>query len=69
MIGKNTLLDLTVYGFEPYVGLCADSSEPGAYFGFCVSVSPCPPLLARSLSLSLSLKNKETLGRLGGTVG
>ena len=27
--------DLTVRGFEPHVGLCADSSEPGACFGFC----------------------------------
>ena len=26
--------DLTVRGFEPRVGLCADSSEPGACFGF-----------------------------------
>ena len=29
--------DLTVCGFEPCVGLCADSSEPGACFRFCVS--------------------------------
>ena len=36
--------DLAVRGFEPRVGLCADSSEPGACFGFCVSLSltlPC----------------------------
>ena len=41
------------------VGLCADSSEPGACFALD-SVSPslsAPPLLA--LSLSLSLKNKH----------
>ena len=42
--------DLTVRGFEPRVGLCADSSEPGACFGFCVSLS-APPLLVLSLSL------------------
>ena len=49
--------DLAVRGFEPRVGLRADSSEPGARFRFCVSVSlPAPPLLM--LSLSLSLKNK-----------
>ena len=41
--------DLTVCEFEPCVGLCADSSEPGACFGFCVSLS---------LSLSLSLSQK-----------
>ena len=38
--------DLTACGFEPRVGLCADSSGPGACFGLCVSLS---------LSLSLSL--------------
>ena len=31
--------DLTVCEFEPRVGLCAHSSEPGACFGFCVSLS------------------------------
>ena len=31
--------DLVLRGFEPRVGLCADSSEPGACFGFCVSLS------------------------------
>ena len=46
-------LDLTVHGFEPGVGLCADSSEPGACFRFCVSLSLCPsPVHALSLSLS-----------------
>ena len=34
--------DLTAHGFEPRVGLCADNSEPGACFGFCVSLSLCP---------------------------
>ena len=49
--------DLTVPGFEPRVGLCADSWEPGARFGFCVSLSlsaPSPLVLC----LSLSLKNE-----------
>ena len=55
--------DLTVRGFEPRVGLCADGSEPGACFGFCafLSLSLCPSptcALSLSLSLSLSLKNK-----------
>ena len=31
--------DLTVREFEPRVGLCADSSEPGACFRFCVCLS------------------------------
>ena len=31
--------DLTVREFKPHVGLCADGSEPGACFGFCVSLS------------------------------
>ena len=35
---------------EPRVGLCADSSEPGTYFRFCVSLSLCPsPVHALSL--------------------
>ena len=45
--------DLEVHGFELHVGLCADSSKPGACFGFRVSLSlplPC--------SRSVSLKNK-----------
>ena len=40
-------------GFEPRVGLCADGSEPGACFGFCVSFFLCP-----SPAHALSLKNK-----------
>ena len=31
--------DLAAREFEPRVGLCADSSEPGACCGFCVSLS------------------------------
>ena len=34
--------DLAVRGFEPRVVLCADSSEPGACFGFCVSQKSKP---------------------------
>ena len=34
--------DLTVRGFEPRVGLCADSSEPGTCLGFCVSLALWP---------------------------
>ena len=31
--------DLVVREFEPHVRLCADCSEPGACFRFCVSLS------------------------------
>ena len=34
--------DLAVRGFEPRLGLCADSSEPGARFGSRVSLPLCP---------------------------
>ena len=51
--------DLTVREFEPRVGLCADCSEPGACFRFCVSLSLCPsPAHALSLCLSVSLSQK-----------
>ena len=46
--------DLGVHEFEPSIGLCADSSEPTACFGFCASLSLCPSPLV----LCLSLKNK-----------
>ena len=45
--------DLTVHGFEPRVWLCADHSEPGACFRFCVSLSVCSSP-AHALSLSVS---------------
>ena len=38
--------DLVVCGFEPRVGLCADSSEPGACFRFCSS-SACALCLSQ----------------------
>ena len=43
--------DFTARGLKPRIELCADSSEPGACFGFCVSLSAPPPLM---LCLSLS---------------
>ena len=62
--------DLVVHEFESRVGLCADSSEPGAWsllriLCLLLCLSPTHDL---SLSLSLS-KNKRTLGRRGGAVG
>ena len=45
--------DLVVREFEPRMGLCVDSSEPGACFGFCGSLSLCPSP-AHTLSLSVS---------------
>ena len=53
--------DLTIREFKPRVELCADSSEPGACFGFChhrslpLSHSCC---VSVSLCLFLSLKKK-----------
>ena len=51
--------DLTVRGFEPRVGLCADSSEPGARFGFWVSLplSAPPSPLPRLSKINKRLKN------------
>ena len=43
--------DLVVLEFEPRIRLCADGSEPGACFGFCVSVALCPSP-THTLSLS-----------------
>ena len=58
--------DLAVREFEPRVGVCAESWEPGARFGFCVSLSLCPSrahalsvCLSLSLPLSLSKINKD----------
>ena len=48
--------DLMVRVFESRIRLCADSSEPRAYFRFCVSIPLSAPLLFM-LCLSLSLKN------------
>ena len=42
--------DLMVCEFEPCVRLCADSSEPGACFGFCVSLSLSTPPLGVSFN-------------------
>ena len=59
--------DLMVGKFEPRIGLCADSSEPGTCFRFCVSLSlsgPPPSLSgpqAWSLSLSLSLSINKNI--------
>ena len=57
--------DLVDHELEPPVGLCADGSEPGACFGFCVSLSliPCPPPRC-ALSLSLSLSDSKINKRL-----
>ena len=50
--------DVGVREFEPCVGLCADNSEPGACFGFCVSLSLSLPCSC-SVSLTLSKINKH----------
>ena len=43
--------DFTVREFEPHIGLCVDNSEPGACFGFCVSLSLCSSPLVLCLPL------------------
>ena len=49
------VVKLGVCGFEPHIGPCTDSSEPGACFRFCVSLPLCP-----SPVCALSLKKKYT---------
>ena len=60
-VKRPTLAQVTIsqiHGLEPGAGLRADSSEPGACFGFRVSLFHCPSL-ARALSPSLlEIKNK-----------
>ena len=53
-------LEPQVHEFKPCVRLCADSSEPGAWFGFCLSLS-----LSFSLSLSKINKHKKKKNRQG----
>ena len=49
--------DLAVCEFETRLGLCADSSEPEAYFRFCVSLFlPLPLACSHSVFVSLSQK-------------
>ena len=52
--------DVMVPEFETRIRLYADSSEPGACFGFCVSLFLCP----LHHTLCLSLKNKSTLTKI-----
>ena len=47
--------DLADREFESRIRLCADSSEPGVCFGFCVSLSLC---LSPTHALSLSISQK-----------
>ena len=48
--------DLMDHGFETHMGLCADSSESGACFGFCVCVSlSAPPSLINELPFKKKL--------------
>ena len=70
-LGFGSCHDLTVCEFDSHVGLCADKSESGAYFRFCVCLSALPPTCTLSLSLKIKyLKNmkEKKLGLLGGSV-
>ena len=40
---------------EPRAGLCADSSERGAFFGFRVSLSLCPsPASSKQINIKIN---------------
>ena len=47
-------------GFEPRIRLCADSSEPGAFFGFCLCLSLC---LSLPLPCSCSVSQEHSRRR------
>ena len=55
--------DLIIREFKPCVGLCADSSEPGACFRFCVSLCLCSSpahtlsLLPSKIKINIKKKN------------
>ena len=52
--------DLTVCELEPRVRFCADGSEPGTCFRFCVSISLAPPpLFYVSLKKPINIKKKK----------
>ena len=53
--------DVTVHGFKPRIGLCADSSELGACLGFWVSLPlPLPWLYALSVCVpNINIKNNN----------
>ena len=51
LVKRPTSAQVMISHFEPRIRLCADSSEPGACFRFCVSLALCPSP-ARTLSLS-----------------
>ena len=54
------MISHTVREFEPRLRLCADSSELGACFGFCISLFLCPSP-AHCLSASLSKINVKKI--------
>ena len=54
--------ELIAHGFEPRIGLCADSSGPEASFRFCLPLSlPLPPLS----KINKHLKNNKDLLNCG----
>ena len=55
--------DLMAPGFKPCIGLCVDSSEPGACFRLCISLSTLPR--SRSLSFKNKLKKKTNQREVG----
>ena len=57
-LGLGSGHDLTVHEFEPHVGLCADRTEP-AWDSLTPSLSLCPSLLVRALSLKINKLKKK----------
>ena len=71
-VGRPTsaqVMVLWLWSLRPAVRLCAGSSEPGACYGFCVSLSLCfNPSYTVCLSLSkINIKKKEDTYRKGHT--
>ena len=59
LVKRPTSAQVTISWFvssSPVSGSCADSSEPGACLGFCVSLCLCP---SPSCVLSLSVRSEE----------
>ena len=53
ILGFDSGPDLTIFGFEPHIGLCADSVEP-AWDSLSLPLS-APSLLTGSLSLKINI--------------
>ena len=66
------VMTLAVRGFEPRIGLCTDSLEPGACFRFCLCLSlpvPCSHTVSLlNINKTLKLKTKTKFDYLENAV-